>query len=137
MKKLLCFIMVFMCCSCDAQPESKMPCWITGDYSEMITTQEAILKSYLYPMNLKDPVADAKLRINNGDYRLIGIGGIGISYPGIDLRHDGDILCKLGGRYLQGTSDAHESKSHSQLIQKFSEYAGKYNAVVIEYYKTL
>ena len=41
------------------------------------------------------------------------------------------MLCELGGRYLQGTGDVHESKSHDNLMNRFAEYAKQYNMKII------
>ena len=137
MKKLLLFVAYLTSCSsCVAQPNKELPCWITDDYSKMVTTQEAILNSYLYPIDLDNPVVDAQKKIKNGDYRLIGIGGFGINYPGIDMRKEGFILCKLGSRYLKGTSDAKEGDSHMKLIQRFNKYAEIYNTQILEFYQS-
>jgi hypothetical protein len=122
--------------SCASQPETDMPCWMSGDYSQMITSQEAMLKTYLLPINLDAPEVDAKVRIRHGDYRLIGIGGLGIRYPGLDKKSQGNVLCRLGGRYIQGTSDAQEGESHAMLNTKFLEYAESYNAYVMRHKST-
>lgn len=119
-----------------SQPETDIPCWMSGDYSQMITSQEAMLKTYLLPINLDAPEVDAKVRIRHGDYRLIGIGGLGIRYPGLDKKSQGDVLCRLGGRYIQGTSDALEGKSHAMLIANFLQYAESYNAYVMKHKST-
>lgn len=115
--------------------EEKVPCWVSGDSSKVITSQEAILKTYLLPIDLSDPQGDAKKRITHGDYRLVGIGGVGLKYPALDKSENRNILCKFGGRYIQGTSDAHESKNHAQLMSRFTAYAKAYNEVIIDYYK--
>jgi len=132
------FSLIFCACSysCSAQSKIVLPCWLSGDYSKMITSQESMLKSYLLAINLDQPIADAKIRIKNGDYRLIGIGGIGVGYPGLNLKIEGDILCELGGRYLMGTSDGQEGRSHAALILKFGKYAEKYNAEILRFYRS-
>lgn len=135
MKKTFFLIVCLICTSCMAQSYNEMPCWVADDYSAVITKQEAILTSYLYPINLTRPIEDAELRIEFGDYRLIGIGGFGISYPGIDMRIDGEVLCSVGRRYLQGTSDAQESHAHAELIQNFKIYAEVYNKKILGFYK--
>jgi len=66
---------------------------------------------------------------------LIGVGGLGIGYPGLNVPDDGNILCELGGRYLQGIGDVYESKSHSKLMKQFAEYAKRYNMEIIASYQ--
>ncbi len=131
------FIVVtsLLCFSCSSYAQNDLPCWVTGEYPNLLTKQEAMLKSYLLPMDLNDPIADAEVRIKNGDYRLIGVGGLGVSYLGLNMPSDSEMLCELGGRYLQGTGDVHESKSHDNLMKRFAEYAKQYNMKIIASYK--
>ena len=132
--KVFIHILILLIPACTFAQET--PCYLDEDnHTPPITTQIAVLKSYLYPINLDSPVDDAKLRIKLGDYRLLGIGGFGLTYPPLDLQKDSEILCTLGERYIQGTSDAIEGKEHSELISKFTEYATKYNEYIIQEYK--
>ena len=135
MSKIVYFSFCILSASFVFSEEDKFPCWISGDSSKEITSQEAILKTYLLPIDLSDPEGDAKKRITHGDYRLVGVGGVGLRYPALDKSEDGNILCIFGGRYIRGTSDAHESKNHVQLMSKFTAYAKVYNEVIIDYYK--
>jgi len=135
MKEILCLLFFFVTTSCGLYAQENVPCWVSGDVSKVITSQEAILKTYLLPIHLNDPEGDAEIRISHGDYRLVGITGIGLEYPSLDKSKEGQILCEFGGRYIQGTSDVYESDVHAQLISKFTEYAKAYNAVIISYYK--
>lgn len=134
MKKITCFLFSALFASCASNAEEKTPCWVSGDSSRIITSQEAMLKTYLLAINLDDPKGDAKKRLSHGDYRLIGVGGIGLEYPSLDLSKEGHILCEFGGRYIQGTSDVYESEAHAHLSSKFAEYARSYNIVVIQHY---
>ena len=134
MKKITCLLFCVLCVACVSNAEEKPPCWVSGDSSKVITSQEAMLKTYLLPINLIDPKGDAEKRLNHGDYRLIGVAGLGLEYPPLNLSREGHILCEFGGRYIQGTSDVYESEAHADLASKFAEYAKSYNAVIIEYY---
>ena len=109
----------------------RVPCWLSGDGSMLITTQESILKSQLLPIHLDNWKHDLAVRISVGDYRLLGIGGVGIGYPALKNKED---LCRLGGKYFDGTSDAIESKGHSALMQKFRRYAEAYNSAMLRKY---
>lgn len=135
MRKIIYFLSCMLSASYAFSGEERIPCWVSGDNSEVITSQEAILKTYLLPVDLNDPQGDAKKRIIHGDYRLVGIGGFGLEYPALEKSTDGDILCKFGGRYMQGTSDVYESESHAQLTSRFVGYAKSYNEIIIDYYK--
>ena len=135
MKRIIYFICCILKVSCVTGSEEQIPCWVSGDTIKVITSQEAILKTYLLPFDFNDPEGDAKIRISHGDYRLLGIGGFGLEYPSLDKSKDGHILCEFGGRYIQGTSDAYENESHAELISRFVEYAEAYNLVIINYYR--
>ena len=141
MKKIILVIglMVIAACSVGkAQDErisgAKLPCWISGDDWESKTSQKAILMTYLLPINLDDPKGDAKLRLEHGDYRFLGIGGLGVIYPSIDMGRDVNALCVYGGRYIEGTSDLYEGSNHIALSSKLLEYAQSYNQYVIDHY---
>ena len=114
------------------------PCWISGDDWGLKTTQKAMLKTYLLAINLDDPKGDAKLRLEHNDYRFLGIGALGISYPSIDKSDDINALCEYGGRYIDGTSDVYEGPEHQALSIKVLKYAQSYNQYLIDhYYKEL
>jgi hypothetical protein len=135
MRKIVCFSFFMLSAYFAFSEEGKVPCWVSGDSSKVITSQEAILKTYLLPIDLSDPQGDAKKRITHGDYRLVGIGGVGLKYPALDKSDENrNILCKFGGRYIRGTRDAHESENHTQLMSRFTAYAKAYNEVIIGYY---
>lgn len=115
--------------------EDHVPCWISGDAPNVITTQLSILKSYLLPINLDDPEGDARKRLENKDYRILAIGGLGIVFPGLDTSKEGGILCTLGWRFIYGTTDAYENEEHINLIGSFTKYAKAYNAIILNHYK--
>ena len=103
------------------------PCWLDPDLISS-TSQFALLRTLQLPIRLDKPEEDARLRMKHGDFRLIGIGGLGVTYPGLKNM---ELLCKIGGRYIEGTSDMIEGKEHADLIEKFREYATKYNKIII------
>ena len=114
--------------------EAELPCWITGDDWGIKTTQKAMLMTYLLPVNLDDPKGDAELRLEHGDYRFLGVGGLGVSYPSINMSRDVNALCEYGGRYIEGTSDLYEGSEHMALSSKFLKYAQSYNQYVIDHH---
>lgn len=102
-------------------------CWLDPDLVSP-TKQLALLRTLQLPIRLDKPEEDARLRMKHGDFRLLGIGELGIIYPGLENM---DLLCKVGGRYIEGTSDVIEGEEHAKLMQKFREYAEKYNKLII------
>ncbi|MBB5211505.1 hypothetical protein [Microbulbifer hydrolyticus] len=119
--RLLSIIFVFLFSTSVYSDE--IPCWMNPD-TVPETTQLAVLKTYLLPINLDSPGKDLEARVKHQDYRFITIGGFGIGYPGLSNK---EFLCKYGSRYIMGTSDALESKEHSRLTHEFSRYAKEYN----------
>ena len=103
------------------------PCWMDPDFVSP-TKQLALLRTLLLPIRLDKPEEDAYLRMKHGDYRLIGIGELGITYPGLENM---ELLCKVGGRYIEGTSDMVEGEEHANLMRKFRKYAEEYNKIII------
>lgn len=101
-------------------------CWDSQETTPE-TTQVAILKTHLLPIRLESPQSDLALRLEHKDFRFIAIGAFKMTYPGLS---DRELLCVYGFRYITGTSDALESKEHSQLIQAFTNYAKKYNTLL-------
>jgi len=115
-------VILFLSLSLPATAEN-VPCWMNPD-TVPETTQVAILKTYLLPINLETPESDLTARISHEDFRFIAIGGFGVEYPGLKNK---ELLCIYGFRYIIGTSDALESKEHRNLIQAFKNYAMRYN----------
>src|SRR5690606_32515014 len=104
----------------------EVPCWADHDAIPE-TSQVSVLKTHLLPIRLESPQSDLDLRLEHQDYRFIAIGAFGVTYPGLK---DKELLCVHGYRYITGTSDAIESKEHSQLVQAFTAYAVKYNTLL-------
>ncbi|MBB5210262.1 hypothetical protein [Microbulbifer hydrolyticus] len=119
--RLLSIIFFFLLSS--SAYSNEIPCWMNPD-TVPETTQLALLKTYLLPINLNSPRKDVEARIKHKDYRFIAIGGFGIGYPGLSNK---ELLCKYGSRYIMGTSDALESKEHGKLSHEFNSYAKEYN----------
>ena len=107
------------------------PCWLEASPTPLV----AVLKTFRLPIRLDQPEADARLRMTHGDMRLLGVGGIGIGYPGLGGIEDVPILCALGGRYIEGTSDGIEGVEHAQLMEAFRLYAAEYNSVILAWYR--
>ncbi len=99
-----------------------------------LTSQESILRTYLLPTNLDDPKGDAYLRIDQGDYRLLGVAGFTIEFPTIDKVEDDQIICELGTRVIDGTSDVFESLKTADLMARYREYARVYNQTLVGHY---
>ena len=89
-----------------------VPCWMNPDTIPE-TTQVAVLKTHLLPINLHSPENDLEARITHKDFRFIAIGGFGLEFPGLKNK---ELLCTHGFRFITGTSDALEGKEHGKLI---------------------
>jgi len=67
--------------------------------------------------------------VARGDYRLIGIGGVGLFFPGLEYR-DGRIeraVKTYGYRSIDGTSDYADSAEQAAFQEAAYEYARRYN----------
>ncbi len=104
------------------------PCWADPDTVPEHFSTEAQLKTFLLPINLDDPVGDAEVRIAHGDLRLLAVGKFGIVFPGVENR---EVSCRLGFRYVDGTSDAFESRAHAELQGEIESYAKAYNQKIL------
>ena len=78
-----------------------------------------------------NPVLDAKKAIKKGDYRLRAIFGYAVKVPGIDQGKYEDYKKIYGFNPIEGTSDALVSSEHVRLQHLASEYALKYNKVIL------
>lgn len=129
------FLLIAVAPGCSVARESP-PCWMTADFSEVITTEHAILKSELLATHLDQPVEDARLRIAHGDFRVLIIGGFTGRYPAIDLEREGEIVCQYGARFVQGTGDSYDNEAHVELAAAFERYATAYNRYLLEYWRS-
>lgn len=78
-----------------------------------------------------DPGKDAKQAIAKGDFRLVAVYGYTLIIPGLN----GDLSKyeKLYGiRVIEGTSDVMQNEEHGKLNALASEYAKKYNRIILE-----
>lgn len=86
--------------------------------------QTARLRTTLSSLNLKDPGADARTHVAQGDLRPVGIYGYTCSIPG----PEGNLPPpRVDVRCLDGTSDAAESEEHRHLIKVAEDYALAYD----------
>jgi len=108
-----------------------VPCWLDPSIEPKVSLH-ASLKSLLLPIRLDEPENDAKLRFEHGDYRILANYGFTAEFTGIK---DKSIICKVGVRYLEGTSDGLEGREHLQLVEKVRVYARKYNLTMLRLLK--
>lgn len=110
-----------------------------NDISSQMTSKEAILKSYLLPTDIDNPISDAKQRILHGDYRFIGLGTNprDNTYPALDKSEYAYYLCKYGKRYIQGADQYYDNEAHAELIKKFWQYAQEYNQYLLDYVRNM
>jgi hypothetical protein len=71
--------------------------------------------------------------VHRGDFRLVGIGGIGLFFPGLEGR-DAEVerlTRRYGYRVIDGTSDYSDSDEQSRFQHAAYEYAKAYNQRLI------
>src|SRR5882724_11990392 len=70
--------------------------------------------------------------VRRGDFRLVGIGGIGLFFPGLEGRDAevGRLTRRYGYRFIEGTSDYSESDEQSRFQHAAYEYAKAYNQIL-------
>ena len=94
-------------------------------------TNVEILSITITQLNIEDPKTDLLIHTKKGDNRFIGIIGYACFAPGVAQNHQ--YLTKMNGIHcLEGTSDAIENMEHGKLIGVASEYAKKYNKLLIK-----
>jgi len=75
---------------------------------------------------------DANVDVNDawgrGDFRFLGIYGIGLTVPGVDEAH----WEKYGVNRLRFTSDFSRSGEESRLLRKTKDYAAEYNRLLLK-----
>ena len=105
-----------------------LPCWRDPNLEvSPSTSQLAVLRSYLLPIDLDQPAQDLQVRIQHGDLRFLGIGGFVLGFPGLENR---ELICEHGFRYIQGTTDGLDSPEHGRLVHQFEQYATEYNSLL-------
>ena len=82
-----------------------------------------------------NPELDAKNAIDRKDFRLRAIYGYVLSVPGVDQRDYDEYKRTFGFNPIEGTSDSLISGEHARLNQLASEYASRYNKVILNYKK--
>jgi hypothetical protein len=82
-----------------------------------------------------NPELDAKKAIDRKDFRLRAIYGYVLSVPGVGQRDYDEYKRTFGFNPIEGTSDSLISGEHARLNQLASEYAFRYNKVILNYKK--
>ena len=111
--------------------------WGNEMCADSYTTDLAILKTNLFPVNLRNPEEDLKIRIKHGDYRFLSMNGLIVTYHGLNFPEDKLLLCLAGEKNIEGTSDALDGEEHADLVIKFTEYTAIYNSKMKQYLKKL
>ena len=78
-----------------------------------------------------DPARDLEVAWDRGDRRFIGVYGYAAYIPGVP-ESASRRLTEQGVRYLEGTSDAIESRAHGHAVARATEYARRYNELLLE-----
>jgi len=80
----------------------------------------------------RSPTDEARAAANAGDYRLVGVAGFGVNFPGIP--HDGEaqLSTQLGVRQILGDGDGGDV--YSQQYQAASyDFALRYNRTLMQH----
>jgi len=75
-----------------------------------------------------DPIRNAQHAIQDGDLRLLGIYGVGLSVPAAKRA----IFDHYSVRGIPGTSDCINSGEHARLQELAWHYAEKYNQIILD-----
>ena len=78
-----------------------------------------------------DPIQDARMAFNDGDYRLRAIYGYALIVPGITESEVSDYENLYGLNPIVGTSDSLFNEENGKLNKLAFEYARKYNRIMI------
>jgi hypothetical protein len=78
-----------------------------------------------------DPVLDARTALSHGDNRLLGVNGVTLGVPVTDPAKQPSYIDQYGVRQIDGTSEAVESPRHAELLKEATEYALRYNTVIV------
>jgi len=84
-------------------------------------------------IELANPEDDAKSSIVRKDFRLRAIYGYSVEIPGVAQEDYDKVKKKFGINPIKGTSDSIVSSEHARLNQLASEYALKYNMVILNH----
>ena len=82
-----------------------------------------------------NPELDAKNAIDRSDFRLRAIYGYVLIVPGVGQGDYDEYKKIFGFNPIEGTSDSLVSAEHARLNQLASEYAFRYNKVILNYKK--
>lgn len=79
-----------------------------------------------------DPQKDFDQNIKNNDLRFVGIYGFTVIVPGVD-EYRKEYSKTYGLRMIEGTSDSITSPNVEKLNRLATDYAKKYNALLVQY----
>lgn len=80
----------------------------------------------------RNPEADARAALAEGDYRLLGFATRATSLPGIAVSNWQAVMTNCGIRLLEGFGDTIRSEAELLAARLAASYAKRYNAVVSE-----
>jgi hypothetical protein len=98
-------------------------------YRIVIPPKRVLLARVMSRANVRREV---KRAIRRGDCRLIGIGGIGLFFPGLEDRDNAvqKAVREFGYRFIEGTSDYAEDAEQAAYQQVAYNYARRYNLLL-------
>jgi hypothetical protein len=102
------------------------------DLSSMTDKERQAVESlaWLHQANAEQ---DAQVAIAYNDLRLLGMPGRVRNLPGVAPGEVDEVAKHCGIRYLEGVSDIVLGETHRQLLQAVSEYAARYNRIMLSH----
>ena len=79
------------------------------------------------------PESDAQKAIAQKDFRLRAVYGFTVIIPGVDQKDYDGVKQTYGIKPIEGTSDYNIDSEHATLNRLASEYASKYNSVILKH----
>jgi|GEM_PF-5266806 len=83
-------------------------------------------------LNRANAEREVERALARNDYRLVGIGGIGLFFPGLEERDPAvqRAVSRFGYRFIDGTSDYAENAEQARFQTAAYDYARRYNLYI-------
>lgn len=98
---------------------------------EPVSVEDARAGKYGQPYVNRDPEADARAAIEQGDLRLLGFASRVTTLPGVAAAEREAAMETCGVRLMAGFGDVIRSEAELAAMRRASAYAKRYNAVML------
>lgn len=99
---------------------------------EAVSLEDAKAGKYGRQFENRDPEADARAAIEDGDHRLLGFATRATSVPGVSIDDEKAAIIACGVRLIEGFGDVIRSPEELAAMRQVSAYAKRYNAVIVK-----